>query len=225
MKDREMNEKRKYKAIFWDWNGTLLDDVLPSLNAVNDLLELYKKEKISLEQYYSYVDTPIYKFYERIFDLNEVPMSVIKPHYIAFYERYENDVNLAIGAIELLEKCKENGMKMYVISAAHIDDLTKHAKRLGAYEYFDKISAATDYDAGSKIDRALKLLEDEKIDRNEAIMIGDTLHDLHTAEAIGIECLLYSKGHTDFDTLNSTKKTVLSDFAEIEQYIFSDIAN
>ena len=42
----------KYKVIFWDWNGTLLDDVLPSLNAVNDLLELYKKEKISLEQYY-----------------------------------------------------------------------------------------------------------------------------------------------------------------------------
>ena len=215
----------KYKVIFWDWNGTLLDDVLPSLNAVNDLLEMYKKEKISLEQYYSYVDTPIYKFYERIFDLNEVPMSVIKPHYIAFYEKYENSVNLAFGALDLLKKCKKNGIKSYVISAAHIDDLTKHSKRLGAYEYFDKISAATDYDAGSKIDRARRLLEDEKIDNDEVLMIGDTLHDLQTADALGIECVLYSKGHTDFDTLSSTGKPVLSTIGEIDKYIFGDIAN
>lgn len=225
MKDREMNEKRKYKAIFWDWNGTLLDDVLPSLNAVNDLLELYEKDKISLEQYYSYVDTPIYKFYERIFDLNEVPMSVIKPHYIAFYERYENDVNLAGGALELLEKCKGYGIKSYAISAAHIDDLTKHSKRLGAYEYFEKISAASDYDAGSKIDRAMKLLEDEKINKNEVLMIGDTLHDLQTAEAIGVECVLYSKGHTDFETLSKTGKRVFSSFEQLDRYIFEGIAD
>ncbi|MBR5314628.1 MAG: HAD family hydrolase [Clostridia bacterium] len=210
----------KYKHIIWDWNGTLLDDLNASFEAVNDMLKLYEKEPIVVEQYYSYVDTPIYKFYEHIFDLNVVTMDIIKPLYGKFYSERENDIKLADGAEKTIKKLKENGIKQYVLSAAYIDDLEKQAKRLGVYDVFDEISASSDYEAGSKIDRAKSLFERENISVSDCIMVGDTLHDLETANALGIECLLYSKGHTDRATLEKTGKIVCESFDEILKYLF-----
>ena len=209
----------KYEYIIWDWNGTLLDDVEASLCAVNDILEMYGKEKLDLEMYYSYVDTPIYKFYERIFDLSVVTMDIIKPLYAKFYDKYENGVTLADGAIGLLNECKTLGKKQYILSAAHIDDLMRHAKRLGVCDYFTKIDAATDFEAGSKIDRAKKLITEEGIDKEKCVLIGDTLHDLDTANALGIKCILYSKGHTDYKTLINTGEKVCASFEEIKREI------
>lgn len=209
----------KYKYVLWDWNGTLLDDLKPSIDAVNDMLEIYGKQPITLEQYYSYVDTPIYKFYEHIFDLKVVTMDVIKPLYGELYIKHENDAILAEGAEKLLKKCKENGAKQYILSAAHIDDVMKYATQFGIVSLFEKIEAAGDYEAGSKIDRAKLLISNEKIDTKTCVMIGDTLHDYDTAKALGVDCVLYSKGHTDKEKLSSVGVPVCSSFEQIEKMI------
>ncbi len=209
----------KYKYILWDWNGTLLDDLDASLFAVNDMLEMYGKPPLDLDTYYSYIDTPIYKFYEKIFDLNVVTMEIIKPLFGEFYIKHEDKITLADGAEQAIEKCCQAGIKQYILSAAHIDDLSRHAKKLGVYDRFDKIEAATDYEAGSKIDRAKKLMLNENIVASECVMVGDTLHDFETANALGVECILYSKGHTDYETLKNTGKQVCSSFEKIVKLI------
>lgn len=209
----------KYKYILWDWNGTLLDDLTASLYAVNDMLKMYEKNEIDIEEYYSYIDTPIYKFYEKIFDLNVVTMDIIKPLFGELYEKNSGLVKLADGANKVLEFCSENKVKQYIISAAHIDDLLRYANKFNVTHYFEKIDAATDYDAGSKIERAKKLIEEQKIDKNTCVMIGDTLHDLDTAIALGVECILYSKGHTEEKILEKSGKKVCSSFEEILETI------
>ena len=59
---------KEYKVIIWDFNGTLIDDVKAALESVNDMLRRRNLPLINMEQYASYVDTPIIKFYEHIFD-------------------------------------------------------------------------------------------------------------------------------------------------------------
>ncbi len=209
----------KYKYIIWDWNGTLLDDVNASMYAVNDILDLYGKPRLDIETYYSYVDTPIYKFYEKIFDLSVVTMETIKLLYGKFYDKYEESVTLADGARELVEEYKRLGIKQYILSAAHVDDLTKHAKRLGVYDVFERIDAAADFEAGSKIERAKKLMFEEGMDREKCVLVGDTLHDLDTANALGVKCILYSKGHTDYRKLSETGEKVCNSFSELKKEI------
>ncbi|MBR5322779.1 MAG: HAD family hydrolase [Clostridia bacterium] len=211
----------KYKHIIWDWNGTLLDDVKASLFAVNDILDIYGKPRLDLKTYYSYVDTPIYKFYERIFDLSVVTMDTIKPLYGKFYDGYEKGVKLSLGARELILENKKKGIKQYILSAAHIDDLTRHAKRLGVYDMFDRIDASPDFEAGSKIDRAKTLMREEGIAPDECVLIGDTLHDLETANELGVKCILYSKGHTDYGKLEKTGEKVCQSFEEIRNEILN----
>ena len=53
----------KYKCVVWDWNGTIVDDVNASLMSVNDMLIKRNMPVINLQQYHSYLDTPISKFY------------------------------------------------------------------------------------------------------------------------------------------------------------------
>ncbi|MBP5231496.1 MAG: hypothetical protein ILO68_07170, partial [Clostridia bacterium] len=53
-------------TVFWDWNGTLCDDLSVSLDAVNALLSSKGRPPISLEQYYSYLETPISGFYAHL---------------------------------------------------------------------------------------------------------------------------------------------------------------
>ena len=62
----------KYKLIIWDWNGTLYADRDISLMTVNYILDKRGMPPITLEQYYSYVDTPITRFYEHLFDMSKV---------------------------------------------------------------------------------------------------------------------------------------------------------
>ena len=67
------------RNVVWDWNGTLLDDVEASLVSVNDMLDSFSIPPITLETYYTYVDTPISRFYEHLFDLEKMPMSRLAP--------------------------------------------------------------------------------------------------------------------------------------------------
>lgn len=63
------------KYIVWDWNGTIIDDVGIALDAVNDMLREKKRLEITLEQYRQAMDTPILRFYERFFDMEETDLN------------------------------------------------------------------------------------------------------------------------------------------------------
>ena len=205
----------RYQYILWDWNGTLLDDLSASLEAVNMTLDVYGKKRIDLDEYKSYLDTPIYKFYEHLFDFEKTPMNDLSMYYRKFYDELEDTIKIADRALQVLQKCKEKGIKQYIISASHTDDIEKYMKKLGVTDLFNRISGSDDRKAGSKVERARLLIEEEKIPKEQCVMIGDSLHDLLTAQEIGVDVILYSGGHQAKEELLATGKTVCDDFLEI----------
>ena len=107
----------RYHNILWDWNGTLIDDAITSLDCVNDMLSEMGKPLISLEQYYTYVETPIIGFYRHILTEEELDFPTISK---SFHEAYNNRLNttkLAYNALNVLKSLKENGAKQYIITA------------------------------------------------------------------------------------------------------------
>ena len=90
---------KRYKVVIWDWNGTLADDVGASLLATNDILKNHGKAPIDMVQYYEYIDTPISRFYAHLFDLDEVPMSVIGPEFSEYYPKYFEGLHKGAGRL------------------------------------------------------------------------------------------------------------------------------
>jgi phosphoglycolate phosphatase len=49
----------------------------------------------------------------------------------------------------------------------------------------------------------------------EILLIGDTLHDLHVAQEIGVDCVLVAAGHHPAEKLRQHHDRVLDSLAEL----------
>lgn len=195
-----MNDSKN--IILWDWNGTVFDDFAISLEAVNLLLDSYNKPRITKEQYYSYMDTPISKFYEHLFDFTVEPFSVIGEKFHAYYGKLSLTAGLTNGIMETMKKLRSMNIPQYIVSASHKDKILPRAKELGVLDYIRDVIAADDYSASDKIKRTLDYFKNKNISLDGCIVIGDSLHDLEMANEIGAKCILLSSGHEGKEKLS-----------------------
>ena len=106
----------KYTHIFWDWNGTLLDDAKASWLAVNDMLTNRKLPLITFENYRDYIDIPIIRFYERVMDVSKETMEGLSVEFNRLYRHHLDrhhlgNPSLNYGIVDVLEKFNELGWK------------------------------------------------------------------------------------------------------------------
>lgn len=203
----------------WDWNGTLLDDVGAALLSVNDILSRRQREPITLEQYYTYLDTPIRRFYEHLFDLNQEDYEQILREFNEGYCRHIHQFGLMEGAKECLEKLSESGVEQVIISSSQQEQLCRHVEAFGVGRYFHAVLGAGDYYSASKVDRARDYFEGRHIAGSSIVVIGDSLHDFQMARALGASCLLLARGHQSRKDLESAGVPVLDHMVEIWPFL------
>lgn len=210
----------RYKYIFWDFNGTIIDDVQNALACVNDMLERKGKSPITLEEYYTYIETPIIGFYHHILSPEEIDFDEISLDYHRDYARHLDETHTAKGIPELLKELNALGAHQYIVTANHIEEVTELTNKFGIMQYFEKIVGADNHLAASKTERAKALFESLEINPNDAVFIGDTLHDLETANALGIDCMLVAYGHQGRRLLESHNAYTVQNTEEIRKILF-----
>lgn len=190
--------------VFWDWNGTLCDDVSLSLEAVNAMLSKRGRAPIDLAEYHTYIDTPISKFYERLFDFKENPMPILSAEFYGYYGSHANTLRPAEGAREVLEILKKAGARQFILSSSHKDHILPLAEEWGILPYFEAVLGADDWKVGSKAERAKAFCCENSFCGDETWFIGDLLHDLETAQLCGASCILIPGGHQSESELKQT---------------------
>ncbi len=207
------------KCIFWDYNGTLIDDVSVALDSVNDMLIKRGMPVIDMEQYKSYIDVPISKFYEHIFDLNEVPFDVIAEEFALGYEKHIPEDPVMDGAKELLCYFANAGKFQAIISGSHKSSIETGLERFGLREYFDLVSGADDLRAGSKISRAESIAREHCRSSRDILVIGDCVQDYEVSRRLGANCVLLTAGHQSRADLETTGAVVVDSLCEIRKYV------
>lgn len=209
----------KPSCVFWDYNGTLIDDVNAALESVNDMLRKRAMPCIDLEQYRSYIDTPISKFYEHLFDLNEIPFDVIADEFSLGYEKHIAPNPVMNGAEELLGYFSELKRFQAIISGSQQNVIENGAKRYGLYGYFDLISGADDHYVKSKVKRAESIARLHCKSSDEILVIGDCVQDFEVASALGARCVLLSAGHQSREDLQNTGAVVVDRLVDIIEVV------
>lgn len=212
----------RYKYIFWDFNGTIIDDVHNALGCVNDLLERKKRSPITLSEYYNYVETPIIGFYRHILPPEELDFDEISKLFHEDYAKRIADTHLSEGAYELMHSLKEQGAHQYIVTANHIDEVTDLIKKFGVFDCVEQILGANNTLAESKTERAKALFNSLNIHPNDAIFIGDTLHDLETANALGIDYVLVEYGHQGRKLLREHNAFTVPTLKDVEKIIHDE---
>ena len=210
-----------YKTIIWDWNGTLADDVYPSFLSVNDILEKRGLSPINMTQYYEYIDTPISRFYAHIFDLNKVSMEELTREFNEGYAKYFD--RLHEGVPQLLKKLREQGIPQVILTSGNQTIIENDTARFGIRDYMDQILGASDLLATGKIQRGMDWIKSQSIPPEDMVMIGDTLHDLDTAKAMGVDCILCAIGHQSEADLRASGAPVVTSFRDLEPLLLDKV--
>ena len=209
------------KYVVWDWNGTLLDDVLISIECMNVLLRQYKlKELMNKEEYRNRFCFPVEQYYQNLgFYFSAIPFTVLANEFMGLYRMKSKQCNLNNGVIEVIDIIRYNGLKQIVLSASNKNILAEQVAESGISLYFDKILGIEDNYAKTKIEVAKKWKNENSILGTDIVMVGDTYHDYEVSETLGCSCILYSSGHQRINTDIYHGAKVAAKFENILDYI------
>ncbi len=185
----------KTKAcIFWDWNGTLLDDLDYSLSVNNQIFKSKSIAALSKQFYQDNFTLPISKYYDKL-DLERLGISrdEMTDLFAVNYKANHHKPKLHNGAEDCLRHLYEAKVIQVLFSAAHITELEFQIKHHDISNYFKVLSGAKDFNGGSKLHRGRAIKE--KHNFIKGVVVGDTLHDLQIGREIGFETVWVSKGH------------------------------
>ncbi len=208
-----------YEYVFWDWNGTLMDDVYVALASVNDILARRGRAPIDLERYYSLMATPITLFYERLFAPEKPDFPALSREFHEGYDRHLPEHGLAVGARETLEAIARAGIRQALVSSSEAGRLVRQVRALGIDGLFENVAGQDDFSAGSKLCSVRRHIALAGVAPEKALMLGDLEHDAEVAHDLGCGCLLYSGGHQSRRVLEALGAPVIDRIPDALHYI------
>lgn len=191
-------------TLIWDYNGTIVDDAELCLAIENKMLrERGMKYGYSMEEYQHMFCFPVQSYYRKLgYDFQNESYEALSVEFNRLYDQDFSSCSLIPHVKEKLEEAKSKRFRCIIISASRQDKLEAQIRLQGLDGYFEAVLGIDNLLAGSKVERAKKWIDDSRIDPAECRLIGDTLHDLETAQAIGVRhCTLVAQGHQAFDVL------------------------
>ena len=209
------------KHIIWDWNGTLVDDRWLCIEGINCSLKKRGLSEITDDVYKDMFTFPVEHYYKKVgFDFTNEPFRVAGDEFVSYYQKNFSKVKLHEGALNTIKIIGREGLEQSVLSAGKNEYLVDWIKEHQLFDFFNKIRGINNHYAKGKLALGKKLVEELEHDREEIIMVGDTIHDSDVARAMDIECILVEHGHVSKDRLLKTSRKVVSDFEELLKELF-----
>ena len=188
-------------TILWDWNGTLLDDVQLTLDLENRLFKAHGYPTIGLAEYRQKFCFPVLDYY-RALGVRDEDFPPIADAWAIEYRTASQGCPLAKTALETAKRFQQAGFRQVILSASKQSMLSEQVASYPELDgVFDEILGIADHYAASKVQLALDYLHRGGVDPQDAVFLGDTLHDAEVAAAIGCRCMLISGGHQSDEVL------------------------
>lgn len=213
---------KKYKHILWDWNGTLFNDVVLCADIMNNILKRRDMGEITLEKYRNVFDFPVRNYYEAVgfTNLTDELFHDLSVEFIEEYESRKLTFGLSNGAVEILDKINKQGLEQSVLSAYSQKTLEEIVEHFGISKYFIGLAGLDNIYAASKVENGRNWMKKLNLNRGEALMVGDTLHDKEVADEIGADSVLLSSGHQAKGRLLQSGVPVIDSLVDLEEFIF-----
>ena len=205
--------------VLWDFNGTVLDDVMPCINSINELLTRHGLPIIeSVTKYQSVFGFPIKDYYSRIgFDFDKTSYNELAVEWVKLYNEYNEPLRLCPNVRKALDLLRSENVRQVILTASSVDMVNEQLEGLGIGEYFDEIIGVDNIHAYGKTDIAIKWMERVRPER--AVLIGDTDHDSEVASLLGIGCVLVSCGHMHAEKLAHLRAVYRDPYDAVKSFL------
>ncbi len=193
-----------FTTILFDLDGTLTDPYLGITNCIMYALEKLGREVPPREQLLSFIGPPLYDEFRRRFDMSDSEANEAVQLYREYYSVkgiYENAV--IEGAEQLLAVLKLRGKRVCLATSKPEPYAREILRYFELLNYFDYIGAAQlDGSISTKAQVLRHVLVNIKVPPEECVLVGDRLHDMEGAKAVGMKCIGFLGGYGSREELN-----------------------
>ena len=121
--------------------------------------------------------------------------------------------SLMPGVLDYLHEAKRLGLKLAIASSSQHSWVDTHARRMGIFDYFDRVICADDVGIGRTKphpDLFLKALDELHVRKDEAIVFEDSPNGVRAAHAAGIFVVAVPNSVTSLLTIEDVNLTLSS---------------
>jgi phosphoglycolate phosphatase len=179
---------RKYQAIIFDFDGTLIDSAPGIVLSLAELLKTMGREPLTEERLRACVGPPIVQFFPEYLGFHGEELDRAMITYREIFNKTALGMLCAFpGVVELLRDIQLAGMRTGVATCKGQQSCETQAESLGLLPYLNNIKGVdTSINLLEKTDILRALLDEMNIDPRHAIMVGDRMYDLIAAKAVGM---------------------------------------
>lgn len=220
-----MSKRKKpvIRHVFWDWNGTILDDVEVCVGALNRMMARRRLPAITVKRYQDVFSFPVKAVYPHFgFHMEEENWDAMAREYHDDFLVLSKACGLRRGIRPVLDAVQAAGIPMSIVSACETGYLLGMTDRLGVTPRFHSIRGLADFFAASKLAVARDLLQSLGVPAGEVLLVGDTRHDYDIADALGARCVLLAGGHQSAGRLATCRCPVFGDPRDLLRLFVTD---
>lgn len=210
------------ETVIWDWNGTLIDDVIYSMNIMNSILSKRKVYTLTYKSYRESFSFPIEDYYRKMglsFKSKKEYNKIVEEFNVK-YRKKAKKCNLYPEVILTLSFFKKMGFKQNILSGLNQNDLNESVQYYNLFDFFESVVGSDNMDASDKSKQLHKMLKRTEI--SNTVLIGDTTLDYELAKNTGCKCVLVSHGHQSEEQLRKCDALIVDNFSELRKRCLND---
>jgi len=189
----------------------LLDDTQACVNSINVLLSKRGVATIDEPHYRDIFGFPIIDFYRRLnFPLESENWDLVARE---FHDVFLADTTFKLqsATVKTLKEIQSKNIEQSILSASEQSILDDMLAEYCIRDFFTHVCGVNNLYGNSKIEIGQKLLTQITVPPKAIVIVGDTLHDVEVAHALGISCVLIAQGHQSRERLEQADVPVFDD--------------
>ncbi|WP_127348134.1 HAD family hydrolase [Pseudidiomarina mangrovi] len=214
-----------YSLIIFDWDGTLMDSVGRIVSSMQYTARVVGLNVPSESAVRDIIGISLLPAIDRLFGrLNEVQMAQFMQVYRQQYV-YDDatPTGLFDGAHELLSDLRSRGFRLAVATGKARHGLERVWDETNSRHYFDYSRCADESESKPSPKMLLELTEQAGVGVQQALMIGDSIHDMQMAQRAQMAAIGVSFGAHDSAQLKAAgAHAIISQLSELSSYVADD---
>jgi phosphoglycolate phosphatase len=191
------------RNIIFDWSGTLVDDLPAVWKATNYVLAQAQREELTLEQFRAEFCLPFTIFYDR--HTPHVALPQLESWFHSRFRQVQDSVSELPYARGFLEFCRARKLRTFLLSTVHRDHFASQDAIAGFGKFLDKVYI----EVWDKREKIHEILEENRLNPDETLFVGDMQHDIETARHGGIHSCAVLTGYNTLEQLRVANPDVI----------------
>jgi phosphoglycolate phosphatase len=185
-----------YQALVFDWDGTLIDSIERIANSLQLAGEKICGIKVSDTAARNVIGLGLHEAVTQLYpELNAETINAISEAYKQHY-LYESEIEAPLfdGVTDLLDSLRTRGFTLAIATGKSRIGLNHSLDTHGLAHYFSSTRCAGENRSKPDPEMLLGVLSDVGINAKQALMIGDSEHDMLMAKNAGVGAIAVTHG-------------------------------